>query len=84
MLRSSCPVSKPVAEAFVIFLARLNPATTDPYSPLQLGEASRLNRNTYKRMVDVRLVLDHMSGHLGLGKVELVTGSTGENWVTMS
>ena len=49
---------------------------------LQLGEASRLNCNTYKRMVDIQLVLDHMSGHLGLG-VKLVTRSTGKNWVTM-
>ena len=31
-----------------------------------------------------RLVLDHMSGHLGLGEVELVTWSTAENWVTIA
>ena len=31
-----------------------------------------------------QLVLDHMSGHLGLGEVELVTRSTGENWVTIA
>ena len=30
LLYSSCPVSKPVAEAFVIVLARFNPATADP------------------------------------------------------
>ena len=30
-----------------------------------------------------QLAQDHMSGHLGLGEVELVTRSTGENWVTM-
>ena len=29
-------------------------------------------------------MLDHMSGHLGLGEVELVTRSTGENWVTIA